>query len=71
MAEQRDIPTEIHCFTDPFSENFTQITKECIIPQNSVDIIKGIASMDRIAMVTVQSDGNNLLYRDLQRTFSL
>jgi aspartokinase/homoserine dehydrogenase 1 len=56
MAEQRNIPTEIHCFTDPFSEDFTQITKECIIPTSSNEIIKGIASMDRIAMVTVQSD---------------
>ena len=71
MAEQRDIPTEIHCFTDPFSENFTQITKECIIPQNSVDIIKGIASMDRIAMVTVQSDAMISLPGSAAHIFSL
>ena len=71
MTEQRDIPTEIRCFTDPFSEKFTLITKQCIIPHQSNEIIKGIASMESIAMVTVQSDAMISLPGSAANVFNL
>jgi aspartate kinase len=71
MAEQRDCSVEIRNFTDPSSPDYTVITKECIIPRKSSEIIKGITSLDKIALVTVESDAMISLPGSAAKIFSL
>jgi len=50
------IKIEIRNFNDPFSEEFTTITKKAFHPDRSDKIIKAITTLNDIAMITVQSD---------------
>jgi aspartate kinase len=71
MAEQRDCSVEIRNFTDPFTPDSTVITKECVIPKKSNEIIKGITALDQIAMVTIESDAMISLPGSAAKIFSL
>ena len=70
-AEQRGVTAEIRNFDDPFSENYSQITKDCIIPRRSNEIIKAITSLDQIAMVTIESDAMISLPGSAAKVFSI
>jgi aspartate kinase len=71
LAEQREIGAELRNFTNPFQENFTLITNDCVIPRKSDEMIKAITSLDQIAMITVQSDAMISLPGTAARIFSL
>jgi aspartate kinase len=71
MAEQRDGTVEIRNFNDPFASDYTMITRECVIPKKSTEIIKGITSLDTIALVTIESDAMISLPGSAAKIFSL
>ena len=53
VNEKSNIPSEIRSFKDPYSNEFTTITKEIV---KDGKIIKAITSIYKLSMVTVESD---------------
>lgn len=68
VNEKRNIPSEIRPFEDPFSDDFTTITKD-IIQTN--EIIRAITSVEKLSMVTIESGTMVSLPGTASKLFSL
>ena len=69
VNEKGKIPSEIRPFNDPESEEYTTITKDII--KNKKKIIKAIASIQRLSMVTIESGTMISLPGTASKLFSL
>ncbi|MFX0033637.1 MAG: aspartate kinase [Candidatus Hermodarchaeota archaeon] len=68
VNEKGNIPSEIRCFEEPNSEEYTTLSKE-IIKQNNV--VKAITSIEKLTMVTLESDTMVPLPGTASKLFSL
>jgi aspartokinase/homoserine dehydrogenase 1 len=68
VNEKGNIPSEIRSFSDPYSDEFTSITKDIT---KDVNIIKAISSISLISMVTVEGDTMIPLPGAASKLFSL
>ncbi len=68
VNEKREIPSEIRNFNNPFSPEFTRITKEIVRDEK---IIKAITSIKRLSMVTIESGTMISLPGTVSKLFSL
>ncbi|MHA1688974.1 MAG: aspartate kinase [Promethearchaeota archaeon] len=68
VNEKREIPSEIRDFNNPFSPEYTKITKEIIKDEK---IIKAITSIKRLSMVTIESGTMISLPGTVSKLFSL
>ena len=68
VNEKGNIPSEIRSFNDPYSDEFTTITKEIVKDRN---VIKAITSIYLISMVTVEGDTMIPLPGTASKLFSL
>jgi aspartate kinase len=68
VSEKGNVPSEIRSFNDPYSKDFTTITKE--ITKND-NVIKAITSIYRLSMVTIESDTMVPLPGTASKLFSL
>ncbi len=69
VNEKGKIPSEIRPFNDPESDEYTTITKDII--KNKKKIIKAIASIQRLSMVTIESGTMISLPGTASKLFSL
>jgi len=68
VNEKGNVPSEVRYFNEPESEDFTTITKEIV--QND-DVIKAITSIEKLSMVTLESDTMVPLPGTASKLFSL
>jgi len=68
VNEKRNIPSEIRSFIEPYSEEYTTITKEIIKNEKK---IKAITSIERLTMVTIESGTMIALPGTVSKLFSL
>jgi len=68
VSEKGKIPSEIRAFSDPFSNEYTTITKDIIVNDN---IIKAITSIYKLSMVTIEGDTMIPLPGTASKLFSL
>ena len=68
VNEKGDVLSEIRHFNEPDSEDFTTITKK--ITKNK-DVIKAITSIEKLSMVTLESDTMVPLSGTASKLFSL
>ncbi len=68
VNEKGKIPSEIRNFNEPDSVDYTTITQE-IVPNN--DVIKAITSIEKLSMVTLESDTMVPLSGTASKLFSL
>lgn len=68
VNEKREIPSEIREFNNPFSKDFTKITKDIVKDEK---IIKAITSIIRLSMVTIESGTMVSLPGTMTKLFSL
>ncbi len=68
VSEKGNIPSEIRPFSDPNSDEFTSFTKEII---RNGKIIKAITSINKLSMVTIESDMMVPLPGTASKLFSL
>ncbi|MBY9015364.1 MAG: aspartate kinase [Candidatus Lokiarchaeota archaeon] len=68
VNEKSKIPSEVRFFNEPESEDFTTITEEIVQDE---DIIKAITSIEKLSMVTLESDTMVPLSGTASKLFSL
>jgi aspartate kinase len=68
VNEKGKVPSEVRYFNEPDSEDFTTITKEIVMND---DIIKAITSIEKLSMVTLESDTMVPLSGTASKLFSL
>ena len=68
VNEKGNVPSEVRGFNEPDSEDFTTITKEIV---KSDDVIKAISSIEKLSMVTLESDTMVPLSGTASKLFSL
>jgi len=68
VNEKGNVPSEVRCFNEPESEDFTTITKEIV---KNDDVIKAITSIEKLSMVTLESDTMVPLSGTASKLFSL
>ena len=68
VSEKGKIPSEIRAFNDPFSNEYTTITKDIVIKDN---LIKAITSIYKLSMVTIEGDTMIPLPGTASKLFSL
>ncbi|NVM18558.1 MAG: aspartate kinase [Candidatus Lokiarchaeota archaeon] len=68
VNEKGEIPSEVRYFNEPDSEDFTTITKEIV---KGDDDIKAITSIEKLSMVTLESDTMVPLSGTASKLFSL
>ncbi|MBY9011690.1 MAG: aspartate kinase [Candidatus Lokiarchaeota archaeon] len=68
VNEKGKIPSEVRYFSEPDSEDYTTITKEIVKSNN---VIKAITSIEKLSMVTLESDTMVPLSGTASKLFSL
>ena len=68
VNEKSEVPSEVRFFNEPESEDFTTITKEIV---QSDAVIKAITSIEKLSMVTLESDTMVPLSGTASKLFSL
>ncbi len=68
VNEKGNVPSEVRYFNEPESEDFTTITKEIV---KNDDVIKAITSIEKLSMVTLESDTMVPLSGTASKLFSL
>ena len=68
VNEKSKVPSEVRCFFEPESEDFTTITQEIHQDEN---VIKAITSIEKLSMVTIEGDTMIPLSGTASKLFSL